>query len=79
MGEVSYITLGVWLYWFGEKLLTKHRFHDENTREEDLTHPEDIAHFASHDKLEEEQERIEALQKRNIVAENIPPMFRIKN
>lgn len=52
------------------------RFHDENTLEEDLTHPEDIAHFAKHDKLEEEQERIEAIQKRNIVAENIPPMFR---
>ena len=63
--------------WKKDRETNRHfRFHDENTREEDLTHPEDIAHFAKHDKLEEEQERIEAIQKRNIVAENIPPMFR---
>lgn len=53
------------------------RYHDENTREEDLIHPEDIAHFKKHDEMEEEEERMEALSRRAIVAENIPQKFRI--
>jgi len=59
-------------------LADRDRYHDENTREEDLVHPEDIAHFKKHDEVEEEEERIEALNRRAIVAENIPPKFRIK-
>ena len=54
----------------------RNRYHDENTKEEDLIHPEDIEHFRKHDELEAEEERIAALAKRSIVAENIPAMFR---
>lgn len=52
------------------------KYHDENTREEDLTHPEDIAHFKKHDHLEDEAERIEKLEGMAIVEENIPQKFR---
>ena len=52
------------------------KYHDENTKEEDLIHPEDIAHFAKHDREEDEAERIEKMQKQTIVAENIPMKFR---
>ena len=52
------------------------KFHDENTKEEDLTHPEDIAHFRKHDQLEEEAERIEKLEGMKIVEQNIPMKFR---
>lgn len=51
-------------------------YHDENTRLEDLTHPEDIEHFKKHEQLEDEQERLELLQHRRIVEENIPAKFR---
>ena len=47
-----------------------------DTREEDLTHPEDIAHFAKHEREEAEAERQEELDKRSIVEENIPQKFR---
>jgi hypothetical protein len=62
----------------GDMLADRDRYHDENTREEDLVHPEDIAHFKKHDEIEEEEERIAALNRRAIVAENIPAKFRIK-
>lgn len=52
------------------------KYHDENTKLEDLTHPEDIEHFKKHEEMEEEQERIEELAKRSIVEENIPSKFR---
>lgn len=52
------------------------KYHDENTREEDLIHPEDIAHFRKHDEMEREQERIENEQKQQIVINNIPLKFR---
>lgn len=52
------------------------KYHDENTREEDLIHPEDIEHFRKHDALEREQERIEDEQKQQIVLNNIPQKFR---
>jgi hypothetical protein len=52
------------------------RYHDENTKEEDLTHPEDIAHFKLHDDLEDEADRQADLDKRSIVEENIPGKFR---
>lgn len=52
------------------------RYHDENTKEEDLIHPEDIEHFKHHDELEDEAERQAALDKMPIVEENIPQKFR---
>lgn len=52
------------------------RYHDENTKEEDLIHPEDIAHFKLHDDLEDEADRVAALDKMSIVEENIPVKFR---
>lgn len=51
------------------------KFHDENTRLEDLTHPEDIEHFKKHEEMEREEERLEALDKAEIVEENIPSKF----
>jgi len=52
------------------------KYHDENTREEDLIHPEDIEHFKKHDQLEDEAERIERMGDIPIVEENIPQKFR---
>jgi hypothetical protein len=52
------------------------RYHDENTKEEDLIHPEDIAHFKKHDELEDEAERVAALDKMTVVDQNIPAKFR---
>lgn len=53
------------------------KFHGgPDVKEEDLTHPEDIAHFAKHDKEDEEIERFERLNQSPIVEENIPVMFR---
>lgn len=52
-----------------------HRYHDENTKEEDLTHPEDIEHFRLHDEMEEEAERIAKMDKLSIVEKNIPQKF----
>lgn len=52
------------------------KYHDENTREEDLTHPEDIAHFRKHDMLEAQQERQEQMDRMPIIEANIPMKFR---
>ena len=57
-------------------LMGGNRYHDENTKEEDLIHPEDIAHFKLHDELEDEAERVAALDKMSIVEQNIPAKFR---
>ncbi|ROW17050.1 hypothetical protein VPNG_01278 [Cytospora leucostoma] len=51
-------------------------YHDENTKLEDLTHPEDIEHFRKHEEMEDEQERLEQLSKQRIVEANIPNKFR---
>lgn len=51
-------------------------YHDENTKLEDLTHPEDIEHFKKHEQLEDEQERLELMKHKRIVEENIPAKFR---
>lgn len=51
-------------------------YSDENTKEEDLIHPEDIEHFRLHDELEDEAERVAALDKLAIVEQNIPAKFR---
>ncbi|KAL8638772.1 MAG: hypothetical protein Q9228_004107 [Teloschistes exilis] len=52
------------------------KYHDENTKEEDLTHPEDIEHFRKHDELEAAAERQEQLDRMPIVEQNIPQKFR---
>jgi hypothetical protein len=52
-----------------------HRYHDENTKEEDLTHPEDIEHFRLHDEMEEEANRIAKMDELSIVEKNIPQKF----
>ncbi|RQM06003.1 hypothetical protein DH86_00002566 [Scytalidium sp. 3C] len=52
------------------------RYHDENTKLEDLTHPEDIEHFRRHDELEDEEEAQAALDRMSIVEHNIPEKFR---
>ena len=57
-------------------MLTVRRYHDENTKEEDLIHPEDIAHFKQHDDLEDEAEAQAKLDSMSIVEHNIPAKFR---
>jgi hypothetical protein len=52
------------------------KYHDENTKLEDLTHPEDIEHFKHHEELEKAQEAQEAMDKKSIIEENIPAKFR---
>jgi len=52
------------------------KYHDENTKLEDLTHPEDIEHFKKHEQMELEEEMLEKLDKQMIVEENIPAKFR---
>ncbi|KAH0545542.1 hypothetical protein FGG08_000373 [Glutinoglossum americanum] len=47
-----------------------------NTKEEDLTHPEDIAHFKKHDAMIDEEERQAKLDRMTIVEHNIPQKFR---
>ncbi|RMY27282.1 hypothetical protein D0866_10265 [Hortaea werneckii] len=52
------------------------KYHDENTKEEDLIHPEDIEHFRKHDMMDEQQERQERMDRTPIVEANIPSKFR---
>lgn len=56
--------------------LTVSRYHDENTKEEDLIHPEDIEHFKKHDELDDELDRVAELDKLSVVEQNIPQKFR---
>jgi hypothetical protein len=46
-----------------------------DTKEEDLIHPEDIAHFAKHEREEAEAERLEILNRQAINEANIPAKF----
>ncbi|KAI4735476.1 hypothetical protein E4T50_14019 [Aureobasidium sp. EXF-12298] len=52
------------------------KYHGDDTTEEDLTHPEDIAHFRKHDIMEQEAERQAKLDRMEIVEANIPQKFR---
>ena len=52
------------------------KYHDENTKLEDLTHPEDIEHFKKHEEMEDAQEKLEAMEKMAIIVDNIPMKFR---
>ncbi len=50
--------------------------HMADTREEDLTHPEDIEHFRKHDEMDAAAARQAQLDKMQIVEMNIPDKFR---
>lgn len=52
------------------------KYHDENTREEDLVHPEDIEHFRKHDMMEAQQDWQEKMDRMAIIEANIPAKFR---
>ena len=47
-----------------------------DTKEEDLIHPEDIAHFKKHEQEADAEERQEMLDAMSIVEQNIPAKFR---
>jgi hypothetical protein len=49
----------------------------DDVKEEDLTHPEDIAHFKHHEEMEAAQEAWELAEKSGIVEKNIPAKFRV--
>lgn len=51
------------------------KFHGEDAKEEDLTHPEDIEHFRLHDEMELAEERLQQLESMQIVEGNIPRKF----
>ncbi|KAF8474602.1 hypothetical protein BDZ91DRAFT_269312 [Kalaharituber pfeilii] len=52
------------------------KYHSEDSPEEELNHPEDIAHFKHHEELEQAQAKLEELEKQKIVLVNIPAKFR---
>lgn len=52
------------------------RYHDENTDESELTHPEDIEHFRKHDEREMNEMRQEQQDRMMVVDANIPLKFR---
>ncbi|SMR61389.1 unnamed protein product [Zymoseptoria tritici ST99CH_3D1] len=54
------------------------KYHDENTKEEDLIHPEDIEHFRHHEEMDEQEERQRVMDQQAIVEANIPEKFRRK-
>lgn len=75
--EIHHFELWVKSMLYQESGLTRaNRFHDENSKEEDLIHPEDIEHFKMHDMLDEEEDRNAELAKLPIVEANIPSKFR---
>ncbi|EZF74507.1 hypothetical protein H105_03844 [Trichophyton soudanense CBS 452.61] len=51
------------------------KYHGDDTKEEDLTHPEDIEHFRKHDREYAESLRLEKLESMDIVLANIPAKF----
>ncbi|KAI9713193.1 MAG: hypothetical protein M1820_001178 [Bogoriella megaspora] len=52
------------------------KYHGEGAKEEDLVHPEDIAHFRKHEEMEDEALKQELLDQMQIVEANIPAKFR---
>ncbi|TQS37400.1 hypothetical protein Golomagni_02128 [Golovinomyces magnicellulatus] len=52
------------------------KYHNKDTKEEDLTHAEDIEHFRLHDKLEDEAHAQAAMDRLSIVDGNIPAKFK---
>lgn len=51
------------------------KYHGDDTKEEDLTHPEDIEHFRNHDAEEDASLRLDKLERMQIVEANIPQKF----
>lgn len=49
----------------------------DDVKEEDLTHPEDIEHFAKHEEMERKQLEWERMEKSGIIEKNIPLKFRV--
>lgn len=49
----------------------------DDVKEEDLTHPEDIEHFAKHDEMERKRALWEEAEKKGVVEANIPAKFRV--
>lgn len=52
------------------------KYHGDDTKLEDLTHPEDIEHFKKHEQMEDEQERLEEMERQPVIEDNIPLKFR---
>lgn len=52
------------------------KYHDANTKLEDLTHPEDVEHFKLHEDLEKAQEKQQVLDRQSVVKDKIPAKFR---
>ena len=52
------------------------KYHDENTKLEDLTHPEDIEHFKKHEEMERAEEEQQRMDHESIIEANIPAKFR---
>jgi hypothetical protein len=52
------------------------KYHGDDTKLEDLTHPEDIEHFRKHEEMEEAQEKLEQMEKLAVIEDNIPLKFR---
>ncbi|KAF7588042.1 hypothetical protein BBP40_006232 [Aspergillus hancockii] len=51
------------------------KYHGDDAKEEDLTHPEDIEHFRLHDEEDDAATRLEQLERMQIVEKNIPQKF----
>ncbi|RPA93406.1 hypothetical protein L873DRAFT_1815832 [Choiromyces venosus 120613-1] len=51
------------------------KYHNEDTTEDELTHPEDIEHFRKHDQEHEAEERQTVLDMKPIIEQNIPRKF----
>ena len=51
------------------------KYHNDDTKLEDLTHPEDIEHFKKHEEMEDAEDRQEAMDKLSIIEANIPAKF----
>lgn len=52
------------------------KYHNEDSPIEELNHPEDIEHFKKHEEMEEAQERLEQMEKEQVIIKNIPNKFR---
>ncbi|KAF4549194.1 Hypothetical protein D9617_23g006090 [Elsinoe fawcettii] len=54
------------------------KYHDENTKEEDLIHPEDVAHFKHHEEMDALEEQLEKAERSShgVQEGNIPSKFR---
>jgi hypothetical protein len=51
------------------------KYHGDDTKVEDLTHPEDVEHFRKHAEEEAEEARIAEQEKESIVEANIPAKY----